>query len=80
VKHLAPKLKNGILKIVFTPLPQMNHKSIMVRNHYSLISAGKEGSSVNTARERFIDKAMESPQQVRQVPRCTSIPGGGADI
>ncbi|MGQ9689226.1 MAG: bi-domain-containing oxidoreductase, partial [Desulfobaccales bacterium] len=35
--------------------------------HYSLISAGTEGSTVQTARKGLIGKARERPQQVRQV-------------
>ena len=39
----------------------------MVRNHYSLISAGTEGSTAKTARKSLIGKAKERPQQVKQV-------------
>ena len=38
-----------------------------MRNHYSLISAGTEGSTVKTARSGLIAKAKERPQQVKQV-------------
>ena len=38
-----------------------------MRNHYSLISAGTEGSTVKTARKSLIGKAKERPQQVKQV-------------
>jgi len=40
---------------------------VLVRNHYSLISAGTEGSTVKTARKGLIGKAKERPQQVKQV-------------
>ena len=40
---------------------------ILVRNHYSLVSAGTEGATVRTARKNLIGKARERPQQVRQV-------------
>lgn len=40
---------------------------ILVRNHYSLISAGTEKSTVSAARKSLIGKAKERPQQVKQV-------------
>ena len=40
---------------------------IIVKNHYSLISAGTEGSTVQAARKSLIGKAKERPQQVKQV-------------
>ena len=40
---------------------------ILVKNHYSIISAGTEGSTVTAARKSLIGKAKERPQQVKQV-------------
>lgn len=37
-----------------------------MRNHYSLISVGTEGSTVKAARKSLVGKAKERPQQVRQ--------------
>ena len=49
------------------PVPQLSSGMIMVKNHYSLISAGTEGSTVKAARKNLIGKAKERPQQVQQV-------------
>ena len=49
------------------PAPVLGKGMIMVRNHFSLISAGTEGSTVQTARKSLIGKARERPQQVKQV-------------
>ena len=65
--QLTQKLKNGDMQVLEVPLPQVAEGSILVRNHFSLISAGTEGSTVKTARTGFIGKAKERPQQVRQV-------------
>ena len=65
--QLTQKLKNGDMHVLEVPLPQAAPGSILVRNHYSLISAGTEGSTVKTARAGFIAKAKERPQQVKQV-------------
>lgn len=48
-------------------MPVPGKGQILVQNHYSLISAGTEGSTVSTARKGLIGKAKERPQQVKQV-------------
>ena len=65
--QLTQKLKNGSMQALEVPWPALSSGMVMVRNHYSLISAGTEGSTVKTARAGFISKAKERPQQVRQV-------------
>ncbi len=49
------------------PEPVLGKGMILVRNHYSIISAGTEGSTAQTARKSLLGKAKERPQQVRQV-------------
>lgn len=53
--------------ILDAPLPQLTSGSILVKNHYSLISAGTEGSTVKAARSSLVEKARSRPQQVKQV-------------
>jgi predicted dehydrogenase/threonine dehydrogenase-like Zn-dependent dehydrogenase len=65
--QLTQKLKNGLMQVLEVPWPALSPGMVMVRNHYSLISAGTEGSTVKTARTGFIGKAKERPQQVKQV-------------
>ena len=48
-------------------MPSLQKGCLLVRTHYSLISAGTEGSTVKTARKGYIGKAKERPQQVKQV-------------
>ena len=48
-------------------MPVVSAGKVLVRNHYSLISAGTEGSTVATARKSLIGKAKERPQQVKLV-------------
>lgn len=67
MQQLTQKLKNGHMQILEVPVPAIVHGSILVRNHYSLISAGTEGSTVKTARGSLLAKAKERPQQVKQV-------------
>jgi polar amino acid transport system substrate-binding protein len=67
MQQLAQKLKDGTMKVIKVPTPALLAGTILVRNHYSLVSAGTEGSTVKTARKGFIGKAKERPQQVKQV-------------
>lgn len=67
MQQLTQKLKKGEIEIKEVPLPVLSAGQVMVRNHYSLISAGTEGSTVKTARKSLIGKAKERPQQVKQV-------------
>jgi polar amino acid transport system substrate-binding protein len=67
MRQLTQKLKNGAMNIIEVTTPALLAGTVLVRNHYSLISAGTEGSTVKTARKGFIGKAKERPQQVKQV-------------
>jgi len=49
------------------PLPITESGTLQVKNYFSLISAGTEGSTVKAARSGYIEKAKERPQQVKQV-------------
>lgn len=67
MNQLTQKLKSGVLTIQELPMPRVGPGAVLVRNHFSLISAGTEGSTVRTARKSYIGKAKERPQQVKQV-------------
>ena len=65
--QLTQKLKNGKMQISEVPVPSLQKGHLLVRNHYSLISAGTEVSTVKAARKGYIGKARERPQKVKQV-------------
>ncbi len=65
--QLTQKLKNGAMKVLGVPTPTMGEGQLLVKNLYSLVSAGTEGSTVKTARKGLVGKAKERPQQVKQV-------------
>lgn len=67
MKQLTHKLKTGAIKVLEVPPPLLRPGMILVKNHYSLISAGTEGSTVRAARKSLAGKAKERPQQVKQV-------------
>lgn len=67
MQQLTQKLGSGEMVIQEIPYPQVGKGMIIVKNHYSIISAGTEGSTVSAARKSLIGKAKERPQQVKQV-------------
>ena len=75
MKQLVQKLKNGKLQVLDVPDPVLSSGQILVQNHFSVISAGTEGSTVNTARKSLIGKAKERPQQVKQVAEVLKTQG-----
>lgn len=67
MQQLTQKLKDGVLRVLEVPVPITESGTLLIRNHFSLISAGTEGSTVKAARSGYIEKAKERPQQVKQV-------------
>lgn len=67
MEQLTQKLGSGEMVIQELPVPQLSAGMVLVKNHFSLISAGTEGSTVKAARKSLIGKAKERPQQVKQV-------------
>ena len=66
MRQLTTKLKSGNIKIVETPFPIVQSGQILVKNHYSLVSAGTESSTITSARKGYLGKAKERPQQFKQ--------------
>ncbi len=67
MQQLTQKLKDGDMNITEVPWPSLGNGMVLIRNHYSLVSAGTEGSTVKAARKSMLGKAKERPQQVKQV-------------
>lgn len=65
--QLTQKLSNGELLINKLPSPITSINMLLIKNFYSIISTGTEGSTAQTARKSLLGKAKERPQQVRQV-------------
>lgn len=55
------------MEILDVPFPSLNKGSVLVRNHYSVISAGTEGKTVSDARKGYLAKAKSRQKEVRQV-------------
>ncbi len=49
--RLTQQLKSGTMTVQEVPMPLASRGMVLVRNHYSLISAGTEGATVKAARK-----------------------------
>jgi predicted dehydrogenase/threonine dehydrogenase-like Zn-dependent dehydrogenase len=67
LEQLTQNLRSGEMKILEVPFPALNPGMVMVRNYFSLISAGTEGKSVKDARLSMIGKARARKDEVKKV-------------
>lgn len=55
------------MEVLEVPFPALGEGQVLVRNHFSLISAGTEGTTVRDARRGYLAKARARQDEVRQV-------------
>ncbi len=67
MKQLIQNFKTGELYVDELPVPALSDGFVLVANHYSLISAGTEKTTVSTAQASLIGKAKKRPDLVKQV-------------
>jgi predicted dehydrogenase/threonine dehydrogenase-like Zn-dependent dehydrogenase len=67
MNQLTQQLKTGNMEIIEVPFPALSPGNVLVRNHYSVISAGTEGKTVSDARKGYIAKARSRQKEVKQV-------------
>lgn len=63
--QLTQQLKSGKMEILEVPCPAFGKGQVLVRNRYSLISAGTEGKTVSDARKGYIAKAISRQKEVK---------------
>jgi predicted dehydrogenase/NADPH:quinone reductase-like Zn-dependent oxidoreductase len=67
MKAVLFRPKDGEITVEDVPAPRPGPGQVLVRNHFSLISAGTERARLETGRESLIGKARRRPDQVKQV-------------
>lgn len=80
MKQLAQRMKDGRLRVVDVPEPELDDWKVLVRTEASLVSAGTERAKVEVARESLLGKARRRPDQVQQVLDKLRTDGIGATI
>ncbi len=67
MKQVVQNYKTGELKVDEVPAPMLYRNGVLVKNHYSLISAGTEKSTVDMAKKSLVGKAKARPDLVKKV-------------
>jgi predicted dehydrogenase/threonine dehydrogenase-like Zn-dependent dehydrogenase len=67
MKQLIQDFKTGEIKVVDVPTPRAQAGSLLVRNAWSLVSAGTERSTVSTGQKSLLGKARARPDLVKKV-------------
>lgn len=67
MNQLTQQLKSGKMEILEVPFPILGQGQVLVRNYYSVISAGTEGKTVSDARKGYIAKAKSRKKEVKMV-------------
>ncbi|NTV47700.1 MAG: Gfo/Idh/MocA family oxidoreductase, partial [Chlorobiales bacterium] len=67
MRQLVQNARSGIIKIKSVPVPALKPGMVLVRNRFSLISAGTERTKVEMGKKSLLGKAMAQPEQVRLV-------------
>ena len=67
MKQLIQNFKTGELYVDDLPIPSLVEASVLVKNQFSLISAGTEKSTVKVAQSTLFGKAKQRPDLVAQV-------------
>jgi predicted dehydrogenase/threonine dehydrogenase-like Zn-dependent dehydrogenase len=80
VKQIAQKFKDGRIRVVDVPPPELDEWKVLVRTRASLVSAGTERAKVEVGRESLLGKARHRPDQVRQVVEKVRADGVGAAV
>ena len=61
--QLTQNLKTGKMELSEVPVPALSKGRILVRNHFSAISAGTEAGKVSLARQGYLGKARKKPNE-----------------
>jgi predicted dehydrogenase/threonine dehydrogenase-like Zn-dependent dehydrogenase len=67
MQQLVQNSRSGAIKIKSVPAPALKRGMVLVRNRYSLISAGTERTKVELGKKSLLGKAMARPDLVKLV-------------
>lgn len=67
MEQLTQNLKTGDMRLLEVPYPALQKGCVLVKNHYSLISAGTESKTVGDARLGMVGKANARKDEVKKV-------------
>lgn len=80
MKQIAQRLRDGDVRVVDVPPPELDEWKVLVHTGASLVSAGTERAKVEVARESLVGKARRRPDQVRAVLDKVQAEGVGPTV
>lgn len=75
MKQMVQSPRTGKLAQIEVPAPTLAPGSVLVHNHFSVVSSGTERQSMDFARKSLLGKARSRPDLVRQVTRKLVLEG-----
>ncbi|MGH9170251.1 MAG: alcohol dehydrogenase catalytic domain-containing protein [Acidimicrobiales bacterium] len=75
MKAVLFRAKDGRISVADVPAPSTRPGQVLVRNHFSLISAGTERARLQTGKDSLLGKARRRPDQVHQVMQSVRLTG-----
>jgi predicted dehydrogenase len=67
MKQIIQNYKTGKLSLEEVPIPALKNNGILVKNHFSLLSAGTERTMIEFGKKSLVGKAKARPKLVKQV-------------
>jgi len=67
MKQVVQTLRSGDINVNEVPIPTIDDKFLLVRNVFSVISAGTEKTKVDMGNKNLLQKAMSRPDLLKQV-------------
>lgn len=67
MRQISQNYKTGRIALEEVPFPALKPGGLLVRMHYSVISAGTEGMKVREGKMSYLGKARARPDKVKQV-------------
>jgi len=67
MKQLLQNYKTGELELEAVPVPALKPGGVLVKNHYSLVSAGTERTVIEFAKQSLASKARSRPDLAKQI-------------
>lgn len=67
MKQIGQNYKSGAIRLEDVQTPALKRGGVLVRTHFSVVSAGTEGMKVREGKLSYLGKARARPDQVRKV-------------
>lgn len=67
MKQIAQNKRHGTLSVESVPPPHLRRGMVLVKNYFSVISAGTEKTSIDSRKANLLQRAKSQPDEVRKV-------------